>query len=378
MDLTRPEIYVYVQKVGLYSYWHDQFLSGIKAEAIKRDYPIIILDEENFDKVIINCPKNWPVIVTGYAKKWLKLSVEKVTAAGLRPIVCSPPENISNCNGVRFELKECMCDVVDYLLWCGRRNIAFLGCNPSSVADGIKQNTFIKHCLQRNIKVFDNYPCVESLMTCVDDFLKVLKRINYNAVICANDTVAVYFIELAEKQGLSVPNDVYVVGMGNTAIGKQLKIPLTSVGFDYYEMGKQAINIFRFMRKNTSEAHFMVSLPCPIIVRTSTECKNPGTEFYHKEKIENDQETYGGYFEDTNISKIVFSEAFLQECDEIDRQIVVMLSENKTYEEMAEVLRVSDRAIRYRVMKMMTRFNVKSKRELSAYMRQMLSVSELN
>ena len=371
--MKRPEVYVYVQKVGLYSYWHDQFLNGIKSEAAKRDYIIRLLDQDNFEESISGCPKDWPVIITGYAKKWIKLSTEKVIAAGLRPIICSPPDGNDRCNGVRFELKECICDVVDYLLWCGRRNMAFLGCNPSSVADSIKQKAFTEHCTLRNVEVFDNYPCVESLMTCVDSFLKVLSSKKYNAVICANDTVAVYFMELAEQKGFSVPKDIYIVGMGDTSIGKQLKVPLTSVGFDYYEMGKQAINVFRFMRKNNSQAHIMVSLPCPITVRASTEYKKTGNNIYHKEKLENDTEMYGGYFSDTDISKIVFSEAFLQECDEIDKQIVLMLSENKTYEKMAEELSVSDRTIRYRVMKMMNRFGVKNKRELADRMKQVLN-----
>lgn len=358
-----------MQKVETYSYWYSNFLDGLKSEAARRSYTVQIVSEETFNKNVENRCQNIPLIISGHTKRWLSDNIKRAREFSFHPIVCSPPEGEKDCSSVKFELKECVEEAIDYLLWCGKRNIALIGLNLSSVADELKQNTFTEHCKLRNIEKFITLPYTDSLAAIGNEFLTYNKEEHYNGFICANDTVAVYIMEAAEKAGINIPEDAYIIGMGNTAVGRQLKTPLTSISLDYFEMGRQAVNIFRYIKNETSPVYVSAKLPCPITVRASTNYKIPGKANIPAKKITNEQELYSHYFSDPDISEIIFYETIMLESDEIDKKIMKLIINKSTYEEMSSHLHISDRTVRYRVMKIMKKFNVNSKKELETILK---------
>ena len=64
-----------------------------------------------------------------------------------------------------------------------------------------------------------------------------------SAFVCGNDEDALRLIEVAEKRGMRVPDDLSVVGFDNSDIAQVQKISLTSVDHPSFEIGEKAANI---------------------------------------------------------------------------------------------------------------------------------------
>jgi GntR family transcriptional regulator, arabinose operon transcriptional repressor len=64
-----------------------------------------------------------------------------------------------------------------------------------------------------------------------------------SAFVCGNDEDALHLIQVAEKQGIRVPEDLSVVGFDNSDIARLEKISLTSVDHPSFQIGEKAANI---------------------------------------------------------------------------------------------------------------------------------------
>ena len=64
--------------------------------------------------------------------------------------------------------------------------------------------------------------------------------ISFTGVICANDEMAAGAIDIARKQGISVPDDISVIGYDNVYFTQYLNPKLSSIGCRISEMGQMA------------------------------------------------------------------------------------------------------------------------------------------
>ena len=60
------------------------------------------------------------------------------------------------------------------------------------------------------------------------------------AIICGNDLLGIGVIKECERLGLKVPDDISVIGFDNLPISKTFDIPLTTIGQDRLDLGKNA------------------------------------------------------------------------------------------------------------------------------------------
>ncbi|MDX2418769.1 MAG: LacI family DNA-binding transcriptional regulator [Xanthomonadales bacterium] len=64
--------------------------------------------------------------------------------------------------------------------------------------------------------------------------------ISFTGVVCANDEMAAGAIDIARKQGISVPDDISVIGYDNVYFTQYLNPKLSSIGCRISEMGQMA------------------------------------------------------------------------------------------------------------------------------------------
>lgn len=364
--MQKNEIYVLVQQSEKEFFWINNILSGMQKMAARQECELMLIGDGDLNLV----EAGQPVLIVGYTYRWVKNSAEEAVKMGFKPIIvgaCLHPDLKEKCNGVDFELTEIIRNAIFYLEQAGCKRTALLGVNRSSIADREKEKTILA-LHKDNCDVF---VCRESLSLCVDEFLDCHAQNNFNGVLCVNDTVAIYLINRLKKRGIRVPEDIMVVGIGNSILGQRHDIPLTSVNFDYCEMGKQAVRLWRFVRKNIASARTTLSLPCELIVRGST-----GNLAPQEQDIVPDYDFGDGneaYYFDPDVQSIIRAEAFLGECDDIDRDILYCLTENLTYSEMADKLKLTDRAIKYRVAKMIKNFGAEKREDISVIMKSLLN-----
>lgn len=61
------------------------------------------------------------------------------------------------------------------------------------------------------------------------------------AVFISNDLMAIGFFEAARNHGLSIPDDLAIIGYDDLPMCRQVRPEITSVRTDFYELGKQTI-----------------------------------------------------------------------------------------------------------------------------------------
>ena len=99
--------------------------------------------------------------------------------------------------------------------------------------------------------------------------LSVQPRID--AVFAANDPAAIGAMKAIWEAGLSVPDDIAVVGVGDIAHGDLLRVPLTTVSWSRAELGRQAAELLlNPLDHATDEPPKRVIIPPHLVVRAST------------------------------------------------------------------------------------------------------------
>ncbi len=91
------------------------------------------------------------------------------------------------------------------------------------------------------------------------------------AVFTHNDVLALGAMHAIWEAGLSIPDDISIVGYDDTASSAYLTPPLTTVRFPKAEMGRQAAHrILQLVRDNRDIPACTAVLPVELVVRAST------------------------------------------------------------------------------------------------------------
>ncbi|GAA3474032.1 LacI family DNA-binding transcriptional regulator [Nonomuraea roseola] len=136
--------------------------------------------------------------------------------------------------------------ITDYLITQGHRRILFLGGPPSlstTIARlaghrralemrGLAQAKELVHTGSFNRRF--GYDKVRALLT---------EGLDFTAIFAANDTVAAGVMQALELAGVSVPEEISVVGYDDVPVAQELRPQLTTVRIPLEEMGRQAVRL---------------------------------------------------------------------------------------------------------------------------------------
>lgn len=160
-------------------------------------------------------------------------------------------------------------EATDILVRKGHRRIAFINATiPAPAKDGRLQGyrealesagiAFDPHL------VFDAYPDQEGGYGAVEELLKR----DVTAVFCYNDRMAMGLYDGLKQQGLSIPEDMAVVGFDNQeVIAAHMRPPLSTVALPHYELGAAGVRLLLGVDEPAGSP--VVKLECPPVERDS-------------------------------------------------------------------------------------------------------------
>jgi len=103
---------------------------------------------------------------------------------------------------------------------------------------------------------------------CALELLRLPER--PTALFCYNDSMAMGAYDAAKLLGLTIPNDIAIVGFDNLeVIAAQLRPPLTTMELPHYAMGQWAV---QYLLDHADAAHpdpIQKTIACPLIERAS-------------------------------------------------------------------------------------------------------------
>lgn len=107
-------------------------------------------------------------------------------------------------------------------------------------------------------------------------FVVILNNIEYfiangcpDAVVCVNDSVALGVYKAAKKVGISIPEDVAVVGFGNLDSGQLVTPPLTTVDIPIEIMCYSVIDLLVKLIDEVTVSEKVIQFDGELIIRDS-------------------------------------------------------------------------------------------------------------
>lgn len=96
------------------------------------------------------------------------------------------------------------------------------------------------------------------------------------AILTTGDSLAVDVIRAVQEMGMHVPDDVAVLGFGDSLIGRYFSVPLTTSHIRHREEGQLLAGMLADLIEGHLEQPCRIELPCQLIVRRSCGSKQPG------------------------------------------------------------------------------------------------------
>ncbi|MDE0361481.1 MAG: LacI family DNA-binding transcriptional regulator [Rhodospirillaceae bacterium] len=131
------------------------------------------------------------------------------------------------------------------LLEMGHRRIAYIS-GPLAWVDASARLEGHRRALAAYGQEFDDRLLVESNFKevggseAMSKLLRRGRRRPFSAVVCANDEMAAGAMDAIRARGLSIPEDISIVGFDNAPLSRYLYPKLTTVNYPIAEMGRMA------------------------------------------------------------------------------------------------------------------------------------------
>lgn len=198
------------------------------------------------------------------------------------PIIrCSHNPVGTNVPMVGIDDEKAVCDVVNYLYECGRRNIAYMGISKdaeSSITPFYRESGY-RNAIKELGLPFDSdmiaYSGYEYFSGLVESEKLIKAHPEIDAIVCATDIMAFNAIRTLQFNGKHVPSDVAVTGFDNSTYSLLSSPKITSVDQANYETGYRAMeSLYRQISTGKIEDK-VINIPHRIVKRESTDsnCK---------------------------------------------------------------------------------------------------------
>jgi GAF domain-containing protein/DNA-binding LacI/PurR family transcriptional regulator/DNA-binding response OmpR family regulator len=100
------------------------------------------------------------------------------------------------------------------------------------------------------------------------------RKVDFEAVVAANDTMALNALRALQARGIRVPDDVAVVGFDDVEEAGSVTPPLTTARVPFYEWGRQGVEMLLAQLRG-EEVPELEHLPPDLVVRQSCGCMAP-------------------------------------------------------------------------------------------------------
>ena len=353
------QIHVMIEPSFRHSYWCKQAVNGILAEVKRKKYALHFLDEPPANPSAVFGDNPRLVIVIGTSISWIPQVLRSFEANGIHAILInydffSLPASHSV---VHMDYVNAMQRLMGYFYHYGRRRIALFGSNPNSSSDRIKEQFFMLSAPGSEAHVFRNYG---SIQECFDRFLPHAHE--YDALICANDLVAVAALKHLRKAGIDVPGKLLLAGFGESILAQKVEPTLTTATLHHEEMGRQAVTLFAYMYRQNAHVTASVQVECELVVRAST-LHLPALSDMLLQPADSGAAAIN-FYKDAEVQQLLELEEFYFGLDSLDQEILALLEQNVPLEEIAERCQTSTSTIGYRIRSMQQRSGASTRQEL--------------
>ena len=200
----------------------------------------------------LNIPKEWKKTFSNEGRHVVGISTE-------------PDRNISSINTNNFDASA---KLTKYLIDKGRRRFMYLsGIDNTFVADERKRG-FLSALKENDIEFCnDNMITAEFSESIAEK--KILEKLpDVDAIVCANDDMAIGAMKALKKMNISIPEQIAVAGADNINVSGYVSPSLTTFDNKQHELGVAAVETVIKMIKGEKAKNIIIE--SDIVIREST------------------------------------------------------------------------------------------------------------
>lgn len=255
----------------------NEIVRGVKASAAQHGYQVLLLQEHinantypGFEKTIKNLKISGLITLNHINAGLMENLVE------LLPVVqcCDYDLSSKSVSSVTLDDQKTAKTAVDYLFSLGRRRIAFMS-GPLRYSDNFYRKEGYLQSLRANgidpnPSWITHLPEVNYNMAFSSATQLLSQPVRPDAFIAISDLFACAIVNAARRLGLSIPEDVMVIGYDNVDYSMISSPTITTINTPKFQLGYTACEILveRMLNPNASVQH--ISLPSELIIREST------------------------------------------------------------------------------------------------------------
>ncbi len=196
--------------------------------------------------------------------------LQKVNQIGIPFVVVDALKITDNITSINPDYSNAAYDATSYLIEQGHHDIVLIANKEVDSFFAQIYQGFQKAMKESGLPLCENQLSIsvsgeDAACRMVETLLSNSKR--PSALLCATDILAIGAIRGAKKCGLSVPNDVSVIGIDDIFLSRYIEPKLTTVSVNKEEMGVYAMDLL--YKKLRGKAHESILLPMNLVVRDS-------------------------------------------------------------------------------------------------------------
>ena len=178
---------------------------------------------------------------------------------------------------ITLDFEQAVRSALQYLTGLGHQKIGFLTgkeyVSESEPFTDMRREVFIRFCEEHSI---DYQPYMKEGAFTVTSGYEMMSELLQDAalptaIFAASDLIAIGALKALNEHGLSVPEDISLMGFDNITMTEFTTPPLTTLHAPAYEMGNYGAHILYHILTPKSQAAMRIKLPCRLIERAS--CK---------------------------------------------------------------------------------------------------------
>jgi len=199
--------------------------------------------------------------------------IDKIIKIGMPLVVLGRPFNTDGVNFIDINNVEAVESAISYLVKTGHKRIATIT-GPLVTTVGIDRKQGYLQGLMKNDLPVDNHLIYEGDFLEKSGYEGGLELIKHkpDAIFVASDRMALGVIRAMNERGLSVPDDVSIIGFDDFPVQPPSVPFLTTIHQPLLEFGNKAMEILVDAIENGGELH-QAYLPTEFVVRTSTKVR---------------------------------------------------------------------------------------------------------
>lgn len=359
--------------------WTRNIINSVKREFSRRK--IEFTEESDIDRALEQCHVPGDVILIPTPATSLVIPlVEKCNKKGIQviaPNIFQDVGNLHRLHCVRGDIFGVMASLIFGFKQNGNNDIVLYGVNSNSQDDLLLAEAFNTSYCGRYIGIYFNDGDTQK---CFDDFYE--NRQNVNAVICANDYIAIDLIERLTRVNPDFLNSIIIASFSNTLLSRYYNKPFTSIATNTVTVGRAIADIYKIVKKVNAQSYHSITFYVDYEIH---ERGNGVGIFSKNNSSSSSRKLYPfprsfdfsiAYDNDEMISKLLRVEMGLNELSGQQLEILDRILRNFSNDEISEEMYLSCETVKYHIKKILEIFNCENRLGLKKLIGGMLSIDE--